>query len=308
MKRSQLAIIIVCIGIIAWVMWISSITKEHMNGGISQEKTSSCEIPKRIWTYWDGDMPILVHMCLESWMKHNPHFDIVLLTKANLHKYINIDLNTLTHANFGPAMFSDFVRLHVLATHGGIWMDASVICNTSLDWMCDIQQQTGCTFIGYKMKSHTPDHLKGVRDVIENSVFACTPYNKLVIAWRDEFMKINQYTNAQDYIESIVQQGIDVPLRNAYWSAYASYVAVMYNHPEFNEFMYLLEGTETIYVYQYDNADLPHDQQVASLFDCRYKDQPLLKLSSWDRYVIHNNHPDASLMFCRGNEYDSAYR
>lgn len=261
---------------------------------------TTCKIPKRIWTYWDGDMSLLVHMCLQSCLRHNRDYDIILLTRANLHKYIDIDLTSLRHANFGHAMFSDFVRLHVLAKHGGIWMDASVICNKSLDWMRDIQKTTGRTFVGYKANNHTEEDMKGVRDVIETSVFACTPNNPFVCAWRDEFMKINDYEHVHQYIDDMMKQGFRLPsiTRNEYWAVYSAYCVTLERNPDFNKHMYLMDATKTIYVYQFENGHLSHHEQVASLFTCKYRDQPLLKLSNWDRAAIQTNHADISGMFC----------
>ena len=268
---------------------------------VHSHKQQRDKIPKRIWTYWGGDMTVLVHMCMDSWRKHNPNLEIILLTKGNLHKYIDIDLDTLLHANDRPSTFADFVRLHVLAKHGGLWMDASVICNKPLDWIWDIQESTGCTFIGYKMKNHTSEKWRGVRDVIENSVFACNPGNELVVAWRDEFMKINNYIFVDEYIYELKEEGIDLPnneLQEEYWACYASFIAVFQRHPEFNRFMYLIEGTETIYAFLHDNNDLSHEEKISNLFQCRYKDQPLVKLNNWDRSVI-TQHQDISAIFCQ---------
>lgn len=107
-------------------------------------------IPRIVWAYWDGDVPPLVAKCIESWKKHNPTYKIIVLNKGNLSTYLpQVDFASMKHVNDSVQRFSDFVRVHVLAEHGGIWIDASTICQAPLDWIQQIQHEKDVEFVGY---------------------------------------------------------------------------------------------------------------------------------------------------------------
>ena len=53
-----------------------------------------------------------------------------------------LDLDTLKIKD-SLARISDVLRLHALAEHGGIWMDATIICTASLSWVHSIQVGRG---------------------------------------------------------------------------------------------------------------------------------------------------------------------
>jgi mannosyltransferase OCH1-like enzyme len=265
-----------------------------------QQNQSKTTIPCIIWTYWEGVMPMLTHLCIDSWRKHNLDYEIIIVTKSTLSKYINEDIDKLKHANESPARFSDFVRLHILARHGGIWMDATVICHESFAWLHDLQKKHQFQFLGYKMKNHTQPKCKDINDVVESCVFACTPLCPIVTAWRDEFMKLNDFETADAYIQSVKERGInlqDSPGAHGYWAIFTSFLTVIQTHPEFNSLMFLLEGTETIYKWQFDLEKEGHKAQVRHLLEDRYVTEPLIKLTNWDRKELIAQEPDVSVLF-----------
>ena len=57
-----------------------------------QEKKKYNLEPKKIWTYWDNPnkIPKTVQMCISSWAKYNPSYEIILLTKKNFKGYVTI--------------------------------------------------------------------------------------------------------------------------------------------------------------------------------------------------------------------------
>ncbi|PNG99594.1 hypothetical protein TSOC_014623, partial [Tetrabaena socialis] len=210
------------------------------------------QIPQRIWTYWDDDeIPPLVQRCIDSWRRFNPTFTITVLKKETLATYLDVDLRGLRHANENPAKFSDFVRLHVLSRHGGIWMDASVICQAPLDWIFDVQEETGVEFVGYRTRKHTLPEYEGICDVLETSVFACVPGAAFVTAWRDELMRINDYADVNDYIAAVRASGVDTQnaILDPYWVVYIAQIATLQRNRTFNKTMYLLEACDTIFAY-----------------------------------------------------------
>ncbi len=89
-----------------------------------------------IWIFWLQGMekaPDLVRKCYESVCRNKPEgFHVILLTKKNLGKYMQLpdfiwqkyekQYITITH-------LSDIIRLELLCTYGGCWIDATVFCS-----------------------------------------------------------------------------------------------------------------------------------------------------------------------------------
>ncbi len=181
-------LIIVVIGIIigCWVVFM--------------EKKDYNRVPKKIWTYWDDPdkIPKTVKMCMAGWKKYNPNYEIILLTKKNYKGYTTIPVNIANNKNFNdfPARFADLVRCYVLAEHGGVWIDSSILLKGSLDdWLFPRYGE----FSGFYIDEFTEDKKY---PVIENWFFACNKDSKFMKLWRDEFSELGRYENVEKYIES----------------------------------------------------------------------------------------------------------
>jgi hypothetical protein len=181
-------------------------------------RTAESKIPKKIWTYWEGDLPILVQKCIESWIKYNPDYEIIILNKKNLGIYLSnelcvssgiredkLDIFKLKHATASSQRFSDYVRLYILPIYGGIWMDASIICQTSLQWVHDKNIQSDFEMVGYFREGFS-----SVTPMVESWFFACVPDSKFVKDWRDEFIRMTDFENVDDYVKSVLEIGVDV--------------------------------------------------------------------------------------------------
>ncbi|MBR5660185.1 MAG: capsular biosynthesis protein [Bacteroidales bacterium] len=83
-----------------------------------------------IWQYWAqgyDDVPDIVKKCLESVDKWSNNSTIIRLTDNNLSDYLEIPEFVQTKRSvFSRAFFSDLLRLMLLKTYGGVWLDATV--------------------------------------------------------------------------------------------------------------------------------------------------------------------------------------
>lgn len=109
---------------------------------ISQYVQSNTEVvlkenSKKVWVCWlqgIDNAPQLVQSCYRSLKKHLPDREIVLLTEDNYRNYVQfpdfvqgkIDNGTITRTHM-----SDLLRLELLITYGGTWVDATVLCTNS---------------------------------------------------------------------------------------------------------------------------------------------------------------------------------
>lgn len=173
-------------------------------------------IPKIIWSFWHTTPlpPTVVEWCIETWKRRNRDYQIIILNNTTYTKYIdNIDVASLKHANdFNHTRFSDFVRINVLAKYGGVWIDSSCVCTTSIShWLDKVTKKhrrngdNYVEFVGFYLSSFTVKS-----PVIENWFFACVPQSKFMAQWRNEFMSTNMFDHMDDYIASVIAQGVDI--------------------------------------------------------------------------------------------------
>ena len=131
-------------------------------------------LPRRIWLYWDtgeANAPAIVQHCIGTWRDRNPGWEVTCLS-----------LDTPGVARFfeslpkslGPAHQADVLRLALLAEHGGVWTDASVLCLQPLDaWLTD-RMQAG--FFAFRYPKDRP---------LSNWFLASLPDATLTRGWLD---------------------------------------------------------------------------------------------------------------------------
>lgn len=95
------------------------------------------KLPKIIWWCWlqgEEKIPDLSKFCLNSLEQNISDYDIKIITLANLHKYIDLPSSIYLKYKAGwisGALFSDIIRLALLAKYGGIWIDSTVYCSSN---------------------------------------------------------------------------------------------------------------------------------------------------------------------------------
>lgn len=161
---------------------------------------------KKIWTYWhDKELPQIIQLCFQTWKKHNPGYEFIVLNKENYRSYIkSLPDDIANHPNFNDnhARFADLLRLFVISEHGGVWADASILCTQPLDeWVDENAQFTGFYLDGWTVNKDYP--------VIESWFFASTPDCEFMRRWRDEFVELKNFASADDYFQNRKDMGVD---------------------------------------------------------------------------------------------------
>jgi hypothetical protein len=94
-------------------------------------------LPRTIWCLWfQGweDAPDLVKACAASWRRHNPDWNVRLLSGATLEAYLAPLPPLAAAASRLPLEArSDVLRIELLHRFGGIWVDSTVYCLRPLD-------------------------------------------------------------------------------------------------------------------------------------------------------------------------------
>ena len=174
-------------------------------------KDNESKIPNKIWSFWHSDhFPYTVNECINSWKKYNPNYDIVVLNKKTLKTYLpDLDFEKLPRAFDYVQRFADYVRIYLLSKYGGLWVDASIMCNQSFGWINAIQNKFNCECICYYLEQKKEETSK-TSPSIENWFIASVPNSQFINDWKDEFVRANDFATPDLYIKDIKNKNIDI--------------------------------------------------------------------------------------------------
>lgn len=142
-------------------------------------------IPKKIWSYWHtATLPLVATACLRSWQTDHADYQQIVVTPATLADYLDVIPETLFAEC--PQRQSDWVRLALLHQHGGIWLDATTLVFSPLDFVHRIQQGHGLQFVGYFNRDKTQT---ATFPMVENWFLAAPPGSPFIADWLAEFDK-----------------------------------------------------------------------------------------------------------------------
>ena len=235
------------------------------------------QIPNILWTFWHDptNMPEIVQTCIQSWKRINPTYTVQIL---NMKDAEAMGITKLRHAT-NPTRISDFIRIHVLETYGGIWMDASMYCGKSLQWIHDefnkdASSEAVLFYLGdYTSLPQSP--------VVENWFIAAPPYSPFIREWKEEFYKINDFTYVKDYahtLKHIDTQGIYDPDYLAMHVAAQVVLQTSHTHT-----LALLKAEEGPYAYLANNG-WDFEQAKKNVFENgTFKQYKLIKFRAGER-------------------------
>ncbi len=95
---------------------------------------------KRIFTFWEpkSNMPGYLHLCMRTWAKFLPDYEVVVCDYSNLGDYLDqTTISKVLCKEMSLPQQADCVRAALLKTHGGIWLDADTIITSAdcFEWM-----------------------------------------------------------------------------------------------------------------------------------------------------------------------------
>lgn len=90
---------------------------------------------KIIWQYWgqgtDSDnLPEIIQICFNSVDKYKGDYTVIRLSDKTIPEYINLPAfvwEKRQNPSFTRTFFSDLLRLALLNTYGGVWLDATIL-------------------------------------------------------------------------------------------------------------------------------------------------------------------------------------
>lgn len=113
------------------------VTKDMFN---IEELTGNSDVDNRtIWFMWMQGLenaPDVIKKCYSSIYKNKPeNYNLIFLTGQSLHNYINLPDYIWDKYNKGiisATHLSDIIRLELLVTYGGCWIDSTVFCSSTI--------------------------------------------------------------------------------------------------------------------------------------------------------------------------------
>jgi hypothetical protein len=161
-------------------------------------------IPKIIHYVWLGGKPLspLGQKCLESWKNHLPGWDIRRWDESNSpmrHPFVE------KMAREGkPAFASDYIRLHALAEHGGLYLDTDMELKGNVESLL----QKACV-LGFLSAQNRPS-----KNSAALGFLASVPGHPWIVEMRELYRDLKKAVmNTTLATESLKKRGLDA-LRN----------------------------------------------------------------------------------------------
>lgn len=158
---------------------------------LRERPTCLSAIPCTVWMLWDkgwDKAPPLQKMCLNSFKRHNPHWDIRAISLAEAETLID-RIHFYPNSTWNKARVqakSDIIRIELLARYGGVWADSTVYCTEPLDnWINPVLGVAN--FVAYQ---RIDNRFKLEQNKAENFwiapwFLATTNTSRIVQIWRD---------------------------------------------------------------------------------------------------------------------------
>ena len=245
-------------------------------------------IPRQIWMYWESEkLPAEVQLFVDKIVRENPGYLVTVINNLNIAHYLP-DLH-FVHHDMRPSHKSDVIRLELLHRYGGVWMDATIILNRSMDELLAVNVGDRYDLIAYYREGSTLDKHYPVME----SWFLAAPKNNAFIGrWLHYFKPIVEL-GADEYFRRLlalpnyetIVQGITPP---DYLVVYIAQQQALRENNQYN--FYLRKCEASALLYQTLVAWRPVKLSRMLMVDRLPKVlPPLTKLTGFDRKYLDTN-------------------
>jgi hypothetical protein len=140
----------------------------------------SATVPKVLWTYWQpAPAPVFIQQCIANWQRHAPDHELRLLDRESLLRWIEPEALAADFDDLPTYRQADWLRLQLLARHGGIWIDASTLLTRDLNWVHELRATYQSEYVGYYIDRYTS---RTDLPVVENWFMAAVPASPFIAA------------------------------------------------------------------------------------------------------------------------------
>ena len=152
------------------------------------EGFTDASIPRIIWSYWnDPQIPPKVEKIMREREAVLSSWEHRVLNEDTVYDYIPIDAFPEGYSKLSHQHKADWIRLYILKEHGGCWMDASIIVNSTdeLERLYTESLNKRSEFTGFYLSSHIRNSVK--ESYIENWFIMAPIHSRLISLWYEEY-------------------------------------------------------------------------------------------------------------------------
>jgi hypothetical protein len=294
MKKNKFKTHLVSLGLLAEKKLTKRRTLPEYNPAAEQDidlhsrQAAPAAIPRQIWMYWESEnLPTEVQIFVDKIARENPGYLVTVINNLNIQHYLP-DVQ-FVHQDMRPSHKSDVIRLELLHRYGGIWMDATIILNRTMDELLAVNSDHRYDLIAFYRDSSTLDK---AYPVIESWFLAAPKNNAFIARWlhyfrpiielgADEFFR--RLLALPDY-ETIVQ-GITPP---DYLVVYIAQQQALRENNQYNFYLRKCEASALLYqsLVEWRPVKLSRMLMVDRL---PARLPPLTKLTGFDRKYLDTN-------------------
>ncbi len=265
---------------------IINIKKEKFEEYNKYPIVKTSKIPNVIYTYWhENNLPTFVKKCINSWKRHNPSYDIIIINKDNISKYIPFDIFKLKYPKTHQKV-ANFIRIYILSHYGGIWIDSTIYLNKSLDWIHSYQVYENSEFVGFFINSTHENKMILNTPIIENWFMASIPNSEFMKDWNDFYFTINNYNNEDEYLNFVRKttdlSGIDAP---GYLTMHVACQYILQNSNKKYK-LSLLDAVKGPFLYLCNKKWPSFDHLLSVIIYFRGTESPIVKYRGPERQFI----------------------
>ena len=234
--------------------------------------------PGSIWVcWWQGEeqMPEVVRICYASLRKYANGHPVRMITKDNYQQYVEMPEWVMNKFNAGIISithFSDLLRLTLLSSYGGFWMDATLYLTSDLpqempSFFTLKQMPIDETYVSnYKWSGYC------MGGDVNNPLFSKSYLLLLLLYWKEHDKLVNYFI--LDYVYDLLYQSNDAirdmvdsnPYNNPDVNYLYSHLNLPYNESEWEKvckqtYIHKLSWKEE-YKKQVDNQDTYYGKLV----------------------------------------------
>lgn len=120
---------------------------------------------KIIWQYWAQgmqDLPEMAKLCFASVDRYHGDYEIIRLSDETVDEYIQLPefvSKKLSSGTFSRVFYSDLLRTALIASYGGVWLDASILLTDSLP-----QVYADCDYFMFSRDADSPNQSWGINN------------------------------------------------------------------------------------------------------------------------------------------------
>ena len=192
---------------------------------------------KIIWTFWTGPKCKLYTKCQLSWRYYLKDWKINVISLNNIDEW-NLDLPS-TFDKLPPTAKSDIIRINLLYKYGGVWLDATILLLTNLDWLIKLCDKSG-NYDYFACKAWDAEF-------VENWLLAVnTVDNPYIKKWRDSLCDVLE--KWPDVTLTKYYEGKKYTRNDSYFMMYQCYCYLLNNDKKFKPAIILPNSVQLAFI------------------------------------------------------------